>query len=155
MKSLKAYRRNWRCPILPLPCVHLPSLDFSSSRDWPGTIGPCNDGKCARCQILLKIELVGGITWSVFPSNRIWNGMQLNYTEQVRVNGKEIYYHMKAHCNYTDSNHIFFKKLHKILSATLGYATLHQIHKQGIATTDVPTDASQPLCLKFLKPHHM
>ena len=55
--------------------------------------------------------------------------MQLNYTEQVPVNGKEIDCHMKAHCNYSDSSHIFFKKLRKILSAALGYATLHQFHK--------------------------
>ena len=81
--------------------------------------------------------------------------MQLNYTEQVPVNGKEIYCHMKAHCNYSDSNHMFFKKLLKVLSATLGYATLHQIYKQGIANTDVPTDASQPLCLNFLNLHHI
>ena len=35
---------------------------------------------------------------------------------------------------------LIIEKFKKIISATLKYATLHQIHKQGIATTDVPTD---------------
>ena len=45
-------------------CVHLRSLDLSSSKDVDKSkaglsIGPCNDGECARCKILLKIELMG------------------------------------------------------------------------------------------------
>ena len=44
---------------------------------------------------------------------------------------------------------LVIKKLCKIFSTALGYATPHQIYKQGIATTNVPTDASQTLCLKF------
>ena len=60
----KGLKKKLKVSDIATACVHLPSLDLSSNRDVDKSkaglsIGPCNDGEYARCEILLKIELMG------------------------------------------------------------------------------------------------
>ena len=88
-------------------------------------------------------------------SNRIWNGRQLNYTEQVLENSEEIYSHIKAHCNYSESNHIFLKKLQKFSLLHLGMP--HCIKSTNKASRLLICLQMHPhhYVWKFLKPVHM